>query len=291
MTPAPDTPPTTPDALGTSGPSLADPAIRRIRTRHILDAKRRGERWAMLTSYDQYTAALFDGVGIPMLLIGDSASNNVLGNENSLPVTVDELLPLVRAVSRAARRAMVVADMPFGSFEASPAQALATAVRFVKEGGAHAVKMEGGRRIAPQVDALVGAGVPVIGHVGFTAQHEHTHGGYVVQGRGEDADRVVDDAMAVANAGAFAVVVEMVAADVAKRITAELTIPTIGIGAGPDCDAQVLVWQDMAGLNTGKVPTFVKRYADVHGVLADAASRFATEVREGAFPGAEHTFH
>ncbi len=202
----------------------------------------------MLTTYDQYTAALFDQVGIPVLLVGDSASNNVLGNENSLPVTVDELIPLIRAVSRSARRALVLGDLPFGSFEAGPEQALATAVRFVKEGGAHAVKMEGGRRIVPQIEALVGAGIPVVGHVGFTAQHEHTHGGYRVQGRGEDSQRVIDDAHAVTEAGAFAVVVEMVAADVAKRLTHELPIPTVGIGAGPDCDAQVLVWQDMAGL-------------------------------------------
>ena len=279
-----------PSPAGGAEPALFDPAGRRVRPRDLLAAKERGEKWPMLTSYDQYTAALFDELGFPVLLVGDSASNNVLGNATSIPVTVDELIPLVRAVARSARRALVVADMPFGSFESSPGQALATAVRFLKEAGAHAVKLEGGARIAPQVEALVGAGIPVMAHVGFMAQHEHALGGYRVQGRGADGDHVLHDARALAEAGAFAVVLEMVAADVAKRITAELTIPTIGIGAGPDCDAQVLVWQDMAGLNTGKVPRFAKRYADLRDVLAGAASRFATEVRDGVFPAESHTF-
>lgn len=273
-------------------PSLyGGPTTRRVRTRDLLAAKQRGERWPMLTSYDQYTAALFDELGFPVLLVGDSASNNVLGNETTLPVTVDELLPLVRAVVRATRRALVVADMPFGSFEASPAQALATAVRFMKESGAHAVKLEGGHRVAPQVDALVGAGIPVMGHVGFTPQHEHALGGYRVQGRGHDGDRIVEDARALQQAGAFAVVLEMVPAEVAKRITGDLPVPTVGIGAGPDCDAQVLVWQDMAGLRSGPLPRFVKPYADLRGVLAEAAGAFADEVRRGVFPAPEHTFH
>jgi 3-methyl-2-oxobutanoate hydroxymethyltransferase len=263
---------------------------RRVRTRDLSAAKERGERWPMLTSYDQYTAGLFDDAGIPVLLVGDSASNNVFGNETTLPVTVDELLPLARAVVRGSTRALVVADLPFGSFEASPAQALATAVRFMKEAGAHAVKLEGGRRVAPQVEALTGAGIPVMGHIGFTPQHEHVFGGYRVQGRGSDADRLVSDAIALAEAGAFAVVLEMVPADVAKRITAELRIPTVGIGAGPDCDAQVLVWQDMAGLRGGRLPKFVKQYADLRAVLGDAVSQFATEVREGSFPGEEHSY-
>jgi 3-methyl-2-oxobutanoate hydroxymethyltransferase len=266
------------------------PATRRVRTRDLLLAKERGEKWGMLTAYDQYTAALFDRVGIPVLLVGDSASNNVYGNETSLTVTVDELIPLVRAVTRSTSRSLVVADMPFGSYEASPAQALGTAVRFMKEGGAQAVKLEGGRRVAPQVDALTGAGIPVFAHVGFTPQHEHTLSGYRVQGRGDDGDRVVDDAIALAEAGAVAVVLEMVTADVAKRITHAVDIPTIGIGAGPDCDAQVLVWQDMAGLRTGRLPRFVKQYADLDGVLAGAAKAFAEDVRGGTFPAEEHTF-
>ncbi|GAA3387403.1 3-methyl-2-oxobutanoate hydroxymethyltransferase [Cryptosporangium minutisporangium] len=267
------------------------PAQRRVRARDLVAAKERGERWAMLTSYDQYTAALFDRVGIPVLLVGDSASNNVFGNETSLPVTVDELIPLVRAVSGAAKRAMVVADFPFGSFESGPAQALATGARFLKEGRAHAVKLEGGARVAPQVDALTGAGIPVFAHVGFTPQHENLLSGYRVQGRGDDADRIVEDAVTLADAGAIAVVLEMVTSDVAKRVTDAVRIPTIGIGAGPYTDAQVLVWQDMAGLRTGRLPRFVKQYADLDAILDDAARRFAEDVRAGSFPAEEHTFH
>lgn len=264
--------------------------VRRARPRDLLHAKRRGERWAMLTSYDQYTAAIFEAAGIPVLLVGDSASNNVFGYETTLPVTVDELLPLVRAVVRATHRSLIVGDMPFGSYEEGPAQALRTAVRFMKEGGCHAVKLEGGRHVAAQVEALTNAGIPVMGHVGFTPQREHTLGGYRVQGRGDTAEEVIADAHAVAEAGAFAVVLEMVPGDVAKRITHDLEVPTVGIGAGPHTDAQVLVWQDMAGLRTGHMPRFVKQYADLAGVLGDATERFAQEVREGAFPSAEHTF-
>lgn len=265
------------------------PAHRRVRVKDLAAAKERGERWAMLTSYDQYTASIFEEAGIPVLLVGDSAGNNVFGYPTTLPVTVEELLPLVGGVARATRRAMVVADLPFGSYEADPSQALSTAVRFMKA-GAHAVKLEGGRRMAPQITALTNAGIPVMGHIGFTPQSEHLLSGYRVQGRGQQAEEVVADAHAVADAGAFAVVLEMVPGDVAKRITAELPIPTIGIGAGPNCDAQVLVWQDMAGLRSGPLPRFVKRYADLNTVLTDAARRFAEEVRSGAFPTEEHTY-
>lgn len=271
-------------------PSLyGGPASERIRTRHLIAAKKRGERWAMLTSYDQYTARIFDEAGVAVLLVGDSAANNVFGHETTLPVTVDELLPLVRAVVRSTSRCLVVGDMPFGSYEEGPTQALRTAVRFMKEGGAHAVKLEGGRAYAPQIAAITAAGIPVMAHVGFTPQREHTIGGYRVQGRGDAADEVLADAIAVAEAGAFAVVLEMVPGDLAKRITAELSIPTVGIGAGPDCDAQVLVWQDMAGLRSGPMPRFVKRYADLHGALAQAAATYVAEVRDGVFPAEEHT--
>ncbi|MEH0928289.1 3-methyl-2-oxobutanoate hydroxymethyltransferase [Micromonospora sp. CPCC 205558] len=266
------------------------PATRRVRTRDLMAAKERGERWPMLTSYDQYTASIFDQAGVPVLLVGDSAANNVFGYETTLPITADELLPLVRAVVRATRQALIVGDLPFGSYEEGPAQALRTAVRFMKEGGCHAVKLEGGRRNAAQIAAIVGAGIPVMAHIGFTPQSEHTLGGYRVQGRGDAADEVLADARAVAEAGAFAVVLEMVPGEVAKRITHELPIPTVGIGAGPNTDAQVLVWQDMAGLRTGKAPRFVKRYADLAGALTDATRRFADEVRGGEFPAAEHTF-
>jgi 3-methyl-2-oxobutanoate hydroxymethyltransferase len=272
-------------------PSLyGGPATKRVRARDLVLAKERGERWPMLTSYDQYTAALFDQAGIPVLLVGDSASNNVFGHETTLPVTVDELLPLVRAVVRATTRALVVGDMPFGSYEEGPAQALRTAVRFMKEGGAHAVKLEGGRSVAAQVRALTDAGIPVMAHVGFTPQREHVLGGYRVQGRGDAAEDVLADAIAVAEAGAIAVVLEMVPSEVAKRITADIPVPTIGIGAGPETDAQVLVWQDMAGLRTGRMPRFVKQYADLAGALTTATKAFADEVRAGAFPSEEHSF-
>jgi 3-methyl-2-oxobutanoate hydroxymethyltransferase len=263
---------------------------RRVRTRDLMAAKQRGEKWAMLTSYDQYTAGIFDAAGIPVLLVGDSAANNVFGYETTVPVTVDELLPLVRAVVRGTSRSLVVGDLPFGSYEEGSTQALRTAVRFMKEGGCHAVKLEGGRRVAAQVAALTNAGIPVMAHIGFTPQSEHTIGGYRVQGRGDDAEEVIADAQAVAEAGAFAVVLEMVPGDVAKRISHDLEIPTIGIGAGPHTDAQVLVWQDMAGLRTGHMPRFVKQYADLASVLGEATRRYADEVREGVFPAASHTF-
>jgi 3-methyl-2-oxobutanoate hydroxymethyltransferase len=272
-------------------PSLyGGPANKRVRTRDLIAAKERGERWAMLTSYDQYTAGIFDAAGIAVLLVGDSAANNVFGHETTLPITVDELLPLVRAVVRATRRTLVVGDLPFGSYEEGPTQALRTAVRFMKEGGCHAVKLEGGRRCAPQIAAITGAGIPVMAHIGFTPQSEHILGGYRVQGRGDSAEEVLADAHAVLEAGAFAVVLEMVPGEVAKRITHELPIPTVGIGAGPDTDAQVLVWQDMAGLRTGKMPRFIKQYADLATVLSDATKAYANDVREGSFPTADHTF-
>lgn len=267
------------------------PPAKRVRIPALAAMKERGQRWPMLTAYDRYTAEIFDAAGIPVLLIGDSAANNVYGYETTVPVTVDELLPLVRAVVTASKRALVVADLPFGSYQVSPAQALETAIRFMKEGGAHAIKLEGGIRVAGQIKAIVDAGVPVMGHVGFTPQSEHGLGGYRVQGRGSAAEQVLADAHAVAAAGAFAVVLEMVPAEVAKQVTAELRIPTIGIGAGPDCDAQVLVWQDMAGLREGQVPRFVKRYADLRGVLTQAARAFAADVVAGEFPTQEHAFH
>jgi 3-methyl-2-oxobutanoate hydroxymethyltransferase len=266
------------------------PSNKRVRTRDLIAAKQRGEKWAMLTSYDQYTAGIFDAAGIAVLLVGDSAANNVFGHETTLPITVDELLPLVRAVVGATKRTLVVGDLPFGSYEEGPTQALRTAVRFMKEGRCHAVKLEGGRRCAPQIAALTGAGIPVMAHIGFTPQSEHTLGGYRVQGRGDQAEEILADAHAVSDAGAFAVVLEMVPGEVAKRTTHELPIPTVGIGAGPDTDAQVLVWQDMAGLRTGKMPRFVKQYADLATVLADAAKTYADEVRDGAFPTTDNTF-
>ncbi len=262
---------------------------RRITVRDIAAAKQRGEKWPMLTAYDALTARIFDDAGIPVLLVGDSAAMVVYGHETTLPVTVDELLPLTAAVVRGSSRALVVADLPFGSYQASPEAALATASRFLKEAGAHAVKLEGGYRVIRQVEELVAAGVPVMAHLGLTPQSVNVLGGYRVQGRGEDGDRLLHDAKALQAAGAFAVVLEAVPASLAERVTASLTIPTIGIGAGPGCDAQVLVWQDMAGLSP-RTARFVKRYADVAGVLGHAVREFAEEVVSGAFPDPGHSY-
>ncbi|MDP9823752.1 3-methyl-2-oxobutanoate hydroxymethyltransferase [Nocardioides massiliensis] len=263
---------------------------RKIRTHHLREMKERGERWAMLTAYDMYAAEVFDEAGIPVLLVGDSAANNVYGYDSSLPVSVDELLFLVRGVTRATKRALVVADLPFGSYQASPQQGYETAARFMKEGRAHAVKLEGGAEMAPQIELMAKGGIPVMAHIGFTPQSEHALGGYRVQGRGETAERILADARAVQDAGAFAVVMEMVPGDVAAQVTKELAIPTIGIGAGNQCDAQVLVWQDMMGLRTGRLPRFVKQYADLRSVMSQAAQAYADDVATGAFPAEEHTF-
>ena len=266
-------------------------SAKRTRIHHLREMKERGERWPMLTAYDMYSAEIFDEAGIPVLLVGDSAANNVYGHDNTLPVTVDELMPLVKAVVRGAKKALVVADLPFGSYQVSVEQALTTSFRFMKEGGAHAVKLEGGARFAPQVEALAGSGIPVMAHLGFTPQSEHALGGFRIQGRGTAGEqRLVEDALALQHAGAFAVVLEMVPADVAKRVTAELVIPTIGIGAGPDTDAQVLVWSDMAGMNRGRKPKFVKQYADLGQQLLNAAKAYADDVRGGAYPDEEHSY-
>jgi 3-methyl-2-oxobutanoate hydroxymethyltransferase len=273
-----------------TGPEKSAAPLKRVRIHHLREMKERGERWAMLTAYDQYTAQVFDEAGIPVMLVGDSASNNVYGNETSLPVTVDELIPLARAVTRSAKRALVVADLPFGSYQASAEQAFHTAVRFMKEANAHAVKLEGGEEMVPQVELLTRSGIPAMAHIGFTPQSEHNLGGYRVQGRGEAAQLLISEAKALEAAGAFAIVMEMVPGDVAAEVTKTLAIPTIGIGAGVHCDAQVLVWQDMAGLRTGRMPRFVKQYADLHGVLLKAAQDYAADVAAGTFPGEEHTF-
>lgn len=273
-----------------SAPETAPAPRPKTRTHHLLAKKNAGEKWAMLTAYDYSSARIFDDAGIPVLLVGDSAANVVYGYDTTVPVTVDELLPLVRGVVRGASHALVVADLPFGTYEVSPEQAVATAVRFLKEGLAHAVKLEGGERVAPQIRALTAAGIPVMAHIGFTPQSVNNLGGFRVQGRGDGAGQLVLDAQAVQDAGAFSVVMEMVPAELAAQVTHKLTIPTIGIGAGAECDAQVLVWQDMAGLSQGKGAKFVKRFADVGAELHRAATAYADEVRLGTFPGPEHSF-
>jgi 3-methyl-2-oxobutanoate hydroxymethyltransferase len=243
----------------------------------------------MLTAYDALTAHVFDEAGIPVLLVGDSAGMVVFGHDSTIPVTMDELIPLTAAVVRGTSRALIVADLPFGSYQSSPEAALAAGIRFLKEAGAHAVKLEGGHRVLRQTEELVAAGIPVMGHLGLTPQSVNVFGGYRVQGRGEDGERLLQDAKALEAAGAFAVVLECVPAELAARVTAAVSIPTIGIGAGPGCDAQVLVWQDMAGLSP-RTPKFVKRYADVAGVLGQAARSFADEVAGGQFPSEEYSY-
>jgi 3-methyl-2-oxobutanoate hydroxymethyltransferase len=273
--------------VSSPGPARIAP---QTRVHHLQQMKAEGRKWGMLTAYDYSTARIFDDAGIPVLLVGDSAANVVYGYDSTVPISIDELIPLVRAVVRGAPHALVVADLPFGSYEGGPAMALATATRFMKEGGAHAVKLEGGERVADQIATLSAAGIPVMAHIGFTPQSVNTLGGFRVQGRGDAAEQTIHDAIAVAEAGAFAVVMEMVPADLATQITGKLTIPTVGIGAGPNCDAQVLVWQDMAGMTTGKTARFVKRFGDVGAELHRAATQYADEVAAGTFPAEEHCF-
>ncbi|MGR6921784.1 3-methyl-2-oxobutanoate hydroxymethyltransferase [[Actinomadura] parvosata] len=262
---------------------------RRVTVRDLAAAKERGERWPMVTAYDAMTARVFDSAGIPVLLVGDSAAMVVYGYDSTLPVTVDDLLPLTAAVVRGSSRAMVVADLPFGSYQGSPQQALESAARFMKEAGAHAVKLEGGRRVLPQVEALVSAGIPVMAHLGLTPQSVNVMGGYRVQGRGQSGDELMSDAKDLERAGAFSVVLECVPAELAQRVTTSLAIPTIGIGAGAATDAQVLVWQDLMGL-TPRPARFVKRYSDLAGEMDRAVRAFADDVMSGQFPAPEHTY-
>ncbi len=272
----------------TNGESLYGGAVhRRVTIVDLAAAKKRGEKWAMLTAYESMTAEIFDEAGIPVLLVGDSAGNNFLGEENTIPVTVDELIPLARAVVRGSKRALVVADLPFGSYEASPELALATSIRFFKESGAMAVKLEGAH--TETVKKLVASGIPVMGHLGLTPQSMHQLGGYRVQGR-TDGDAILEAALALEAAGAFAIVLELVPAELASRITAALSIPTVGIGAGVNCDAQVLVWTDLMGL-TKKAPKLAKAYRNLRAEMLAATTEFADDVRAGDFPTEAQTFN
>lgn len=273
-----------------AAPTAKKATKRKTRVHHLKEMKAAGEKWSMLTAYDYSTARIFDEAGIPVLLVGDSAANVVYGYDTTVPISADELIPLVRGVVRGAPHALVVSDLPFGSYESSPQQALATATRFMKEAGAHAVKLEGGERNAEQIAMITAAGIPVMAHLGFTPQSVNALGGFRVQGRGEDAERLIADAIAVQEAGAFSVVIEMIPAELGSQLTSKLTIPTIGIGAGPDCDAQVLVWQDMVGYSGGKTARFVKQFGRVGDELRNAAAAFADEVQRGTFPGPEHCF-
>ncbi|WP_066038627.1 3-methyl-2-oxobutanoate hydroxymethyltransferase [Herbiconiux solani] len=271
-------------------PTSDNAVPKRVRTRHFQNAKDNGIRITGLTSYDMLSAQIFDEAGIDFLLVGDSAGNNVLGYDTTLPVTVDELIPLARGVAGAVKRAFVVADMPFGSYENSAEEALHTAVRFMKETRAHAVKLEGGVRSADKIRRIVDAGIPVMAHIGFTPQSEHGLGGHIIQGRGEGEAALLADAKAVEEAGAFAVVLELVPSEAAARVTEALRIPTIGVGAGPHVDGQLLVWTDFAGFSTGRIPKFVKQYADLRGVLTGAVTAFRDDVEAGSYPGPEHSY-
>ncbi|MFF7810714.1 3-methyl-2-oxobutanoate hydroxymethyltransferase [Streptomyces sp. NPDC007945] len=264
---------------------------RRLTVHDIAAAKTRGEKWPMLTAYDAMTASVFDEAGIPVILVGDSMGNCHLGYDTTVPVTMDEMALLSAAVVRGTKRALVVGDLPFGSYQEGPVQALRSATRLVKDAGVQAVKLEGGQRSLPQTEMLVQAGIPVMSHLGLTPQSVNTMG-YRVQGRSDEAAHgLLRDAKAAQDAGAFALVLELVPAELAAEVTRSLEIPVIGIGAGPDTDAQVLVWTDMAGLTGGKVPRFSKQYANLRETLGDAARAFAEDVAGGAFPAEEHTFH
>ena len=276
---------------------MAEPSVlygadrsRRVTVRDLVQAKGRGERWPMITAYDALSAKLFDDAGIPVLLVGDSAAMVVYGYDSTVPITVDDLIPLTRAVVRGAASALVIADLPFGSYQAGIEQALHTASRFMKEAGAHAVKLEGGQRVLPQVEALVAAGIPVFGHLGLTPQSVNLLGGYRVQGRGEAGEMLLQDAKALESVGASGVVLECVPSDLAARVSEVLSIPTIGIGAGPATDAQVLVWQDLLGLTEGPAPKFVARYADLRSTMSDAVVQWAEDVRSGTYPAPEHSY-
>lgn len=271
-----------------AAPSLPD--VKRVRTVHLQRAKDTGEKFSMLTSYDVLTAGIFDRAGVDVLLVGDSLGNTVLGHASTLPVTVDDMVTFAAAVVRGVRRALVVVDLPFGSYEESPAQAVRSAARIMKDTGAHAVKIEAGQDLAEHMAAVVRAGIPVMGHVGFTPQSEHALGGFRIQGRGAAAEQLLRDARSAQDAGCFAVVLEMVSADAAAQVESALHIPTVGIGAGGVTTGQVLVWQDMLGLRTGTMPRFVKQYADLAGTAQDAVARYVADVRSGTFPAEEHTY-
>ena len=267
------------------------PAVSRLSIRDLKSMTTRGERWSMITAYDALTASLFDEAGIPALLVGDSAAMVVYGHDSTDPVTEDELLPLVAAVRRGSQRAVVIGDLPFGSYQEGAAQALHTASRFLKEGGAHAVKLEGGRQVLGQVEALAEAGVPVVGHLGLTPQSVNAFGGYRVQGRGEAGDRLLQDAKSLEAAGACAVVLELVPVELAHRVSDLLTIPTIGIGAGSGTDAQVIVWQDLVGRTPAPHPRFVRPYADIRSTMLDAVRNWNADVVSGAYPAEAESYH
>ncbi|MEI6295665.1 MAG: 3-methyl-2-oxobutanoate hydroxymethyltransferase [Actinomycetes bacterium] len=269
---------------------MSNARTRRTSIADLAAMKVRGEKWSVITSYEEMTASIFDEAGIPVLLVGDSAGNNFLGEVNTIPVTLDAMIMLSRAVVRGSTSAMVVADLPFGSYEKSPKQALESATRLFKEAKVHAVKLEGGKKVVPQIKKLIAAGIPVMGHLGLTPQSVYALGGYKVQGRGEDAARIMKDAKALQSAGVFSLVLEMVPAELAAEISAALDISVIGIGAGPNCDAQVIVWTDLMGL-TENAPKFAKAYRNLRAEIANGVKEWMEDVASGRFPTEEQTFH
>ena len=267
------------------------PRRRPVSIHDLKAAKERGERFVMLTAYDASSAALLDDLGIPVILVGDSLGMVVLGYDSTVPVTLDEMLHHTRAVARGAPHSLVVGDLPFGTYQDGPSQALASATRMLKEAGANAVKLEGGGPMIEVTDHLVRVGIPVMGHLGLTPQSVNQFGGFKVQGRDDAAaDRLVDDAVALTDAGAFSLVLECVPSELARRVTESVEVPTIGIGAGPHTDGQVLVWHDVLGLTTGRLPRFVKQYVDLRSEIAGAIKTFQHEVVDGEYPGPEHTY-
>lgn len=263
---------------------------RRLTMLDLQRATDAGEKWAMITAYDSLTASIFEGAGIPAILVGDSAAMVVHGHDSTIPITVGEMLPLVQGVVRGTSRAVIIADLPFGSYQQSIPQAIETAAAFMKDGGAQAVKLEGGSAVLPQVEALASAGVPVVGHLGLTPQSVNLLGGYRVQGRGESGEMLLRDAKALESAGATAVVLEVVPAELAARVSEVLSIPTIGIGAGGQTDAQVIVWQDLLGLTPDPAPRFVRRYANLREIMSGAVGQWARDVETGKYPATEHEY-
>ncbi len=261
-----------------------------VRTSHLQEFKVNSQKFSCLTSYDAITAAIFDEAGIEVVLVGDSAADNSLGYKTTLPITLDEMISFGKAVASACNRALVVVDLPFGSYETGAPDALASAIRVLKESGAQAVKLEGGERSVDAIRAITEAGIPVMAHIGFTPQSVHNLGGFKVQGRGDSAEQLFEDAKAVQAAGAFAVVLELVPAEVATKVTQMLSIPTIGIGAGSATDGQILVWTDFAGLSPHKPRKFVRQYADLRNILLEAAKAYRKDVASGTFPSDEERF-
>jgi 3-methyl-2-oxobutanoate hydroxymethyltransferase len=261
-----------------------------VRIGHLQKLKEAKQKFACLTSYDSITSAIFDEAGIEVILVGDSAADNSLGYETTLPITVDEMISFGRAVASSVKRALVVVDLPFGSYETSPADALANAIRVMKATGASAVKLEGGQRSADAIKAITDAGIPVMAHIGFTPQSVHSLGGFKVQGRGEAAAQLESDALAVQEAGAFAVVLELIPAELASNVTTLLNIPTIGIGGGSGTDGQILVWTDFAGLSGHAPKRFVRQYAQIRTTLLDAAKSYHRDVVDGKFPNESEQF-